>query len=434
LSGSARITFPNNDILVVSTLAGTWDSITSGGLELKNALLQCADASSKDSRGRRGSSSSASSSSSSSRAVRTASSCENGEKWIPLFKSYLLAEKAKKNKRTSLANSVQQSLIHSIESSSTMNTDLEDVLCSLFMCAEHPIGRVVRTFTEYFSYAYGNEMKDEFKYAVNPIQTQHNAYDDTKSFLSRFSSEFVPNFLQISVHGSLTVDASSDCQVDFLNVMSEYVEQTSTTSDDASSSNQNAFQALASATQRAIFPTIFTFLIKYYHDEFKLIDTALSKQVKQIKSIPSVQEQFAIIGIDDKDLIASFLKDYQAADTNAFSPSAAVAMQNFPFLDAIDTLCEFGTFKTPQAKLRCLTRTSKHIEEYLSKYVSSFGADEFLPVFTFVLVQADIDHLNAECKFVEDFMDADAKFSMSGYLFTQLQVAIGFLKQQASKI
>src|SRR5690242_1287523 len=56
------------------------------------------------------------------------------------------------------------------------------------------------------------------------------------------------------------------------------------------------------------------------------------------------------------------------------------------------------------------------------------GADEVVPVYCFVVVQTDLRHWHSECNFIEAFMEESTNHSLSAYLFTQLLVAVNYLK------
>jgi len=102
-------------------------------------------------------------------------------------------------------------------------------------------------------------------------------------------------------------------------------------------------------------------------------------------------------------------------------------VEEIPFADAVSVLKGLAHCDSCLKKLNCLKLTAKHIESTLSSLLSSFGADEFLPVFCFVVAQSELRFLQSENNFLSDFMDESWGLNIFGYLFAQFQVAVNEL-------
>ncbi|EGB05930.1 hypothetical protein AURANDRAFT_17718, partial [Aureococcus anophagefferens] len=58
---------------------------------------------------------------------------------------------------------------------------------------------------------------------------------------------------------------------------------------------------------------------------------------------------------------------------------------------------------------------------------SRAGADDFLPIFIYVVLHADVPRLHSNCDYVEAFHNPTALMSKAGYCFVNLRSAIEFL-------
>lgn len=65
---------------------------------------------------------------------------------------------------------------------------------------------------------------------------------------------------------------------------------------------------------------------------------------------------------------------------------------------------------------------------FSTNYLLISGADELLPVLSFVITQSKVPNLSSELAFIEEFMHKSLRFELQGCLLTHLQVAMQFLK------
>lgn len=387
--GKCRIRFPNGDILTAAASQGDWND----SLEVEKASFQIAETQRQYSRSRQP-------------PPRIQSADQMGEKWLALFRAKLTRPKQPPSSSSSSSRHGTLDAEHDdgMEcdhfspyvtnlhaklkeySDKEMTTLLFDVLKEVCSSPDHPIGSTVRAFVHYFNTMYSTV----FDLIAPLIQLTKfdSAVSDIQSFLVRFPSEFAFNYLMLPA-----LDP----------------------------------QQLTMATHAALFPHIAALLMPSFIEKFSTADQLFSLKSASVRKLPP-DEMFAVIGIEGQ-VASCILGEFKRLKSDPSLPSDL-----YPFLNAIDTLSDFGEFTTSHDKLGILEATARHIEEYLKGFIGAFGADEFLPVFTFVLIQADIPNLHAHTNFIETFMDSDLKCAMSGYLFTQLQVAIGFVMSDQFKL
>ncbi|MDP2439615.1 MAG: hypothetical protein Q8P67_28020, partial [archaeon] len=375
--GKCRIRFPNGDMLAASSCQGDWHD----SLELGHSVFQIAEIprllpypKSKPP------------------PARLASASQLGEKWLALYRWKLIKPKrstsdpafselaAEDPNSTAIKNSYHTRLRELIEKG--MMAQLPEFLSEMFASIDHPLGVVTRTFVHYFKSMY-EVIFDSVAHSI-PQSKYDSALEDLQSFLGRFPSEFALNFLRIP---------------------------------------EIEPQHITTAVHSVIFPAIHACLFPQFVRKNSIPDQLFHAKAAKVRKLPP-DEMFEVIGIEGQ-VAQCVLNEFKRLKSDPKLPSDL-----YPFLDAIDTLADFGEYFTPHEKLGVLEQTARHIEEYLKRFIGAFGADEFLPVFTFVLIQADIPSLHAHTSFIDAFMDPDLKCAMSGYLFTQLQVAIGFVMSE----
>ena len=95
---------------------------------------------------------------------------------------------------------------------------------------------------------------------------------------------------------------------------------------------------------------------------------------------------------------------------------------------AVGSLRKVSTYLTAEEKLDCLKTAANNVELLIKNvFKKPFGADEFLPFFCLVMMEANPLYLESECNFIDDFMPEEGKCSMPGYLLAQLQITSSFI-------
>ena len=107
------------------------------------------------------------------------------------------------------------------------------------------------------------------------------------------------------------------------------------------------------------------------------------------------------------------------------------AVEQDPMLaTAVRILEKIDTFKTPAEKLRCITAACKVLMTLITRDGTTAGADQFLPLFIYVVLHADLHLLQSDIEFISRFMDPELKYSEGYCFFTHLVSAYTFLAQQ----
>ena len=265
-----------------------------------------------------------------------------------------------------------------LEESITAHTDIKNNFCNIFKSNKHPLGKLVIEFSNIFNSMY-----------IKPKQyyTQLNsAVDDLRSFLNLMSDNFISQILHFTV-------PKEECE---------------------------------EALQEILFPLIYENLFLMYNISNEEIDEIVAKNIKQILQL-DFKKQMAVCGIDEKfwnpieEIVESDIR-IKAFDLN---PSADEA----PYQSSVNAIRSLSLQKTASQKLHFVKKAASRVESLLKKVIGGqFGADEFLPMFCFVMVQSGIPHLKSETCFMEDFMDENLQFNVYGYMLAQLQIATGFIK------
>lgn len=97
-----------------------------------------------------------------------------------------------------------------------------------------------------------------------------------------------------------------------------------------------------------------------------------------------------------------------------------------PFRDAIRYFKMVKDSKTPVTKCDALIRATDAITEVST---APIAADDLLPIFAYILIQANCSSMFSESKFIENFLGEDEIIGREGYVVTTLQTALAFLSE-----
>ncbi|GAM22822.1 hypothetical protein SAMD00019534_059970 [Acytostelium subglobosum LB1] len=107
-----------------------------------------------------------------------------------------------------------------------------------------------------------------------------------------------------------------------------------------------------------------------------------------------------------------------------------------PYQDAIDNLKKLHTYRAPSEKVQCLIDTSDAICEAIKSFWDRkkdkpdslvLGADDLLPLFTFVVIKAKIPNMYSEAMFLQDFIEESLSSKMQGYFLVTFQTCLSLL-------
>ena len=100
-----------------------------------------------------------------------------------------------------------------------------------------------------------------------------------------------------------------------------------------------------------------------------------------------------------------------------------------PFCNAILKLNKIKTTKNPNGKLKILLKVAKKIGQCIEKsyqlieeiHVKKLDSEQTLALFVYILVQSELENLDAHCKIIENFTTGNILNSISGYYATTLR-------------
>ena len=127
----------------------------------------------------------------------------------------------------------------------------------------------------------------------------------------------------------------------------------------------------------------------------------------------------------------------QKSDDVLLLPSSPVSEQRTysgPYAKAVAVLRRLPDYDSPTAKIECLKLCSDTILRCIETFPRdeslqvTLGAEDKFPVVLFVLIQAKVPHIAAECALMTDALDERTKqVSEAGYRVTELQAALDHL-------
>lgn len=99
---------------------------------------------------------------------------------------------------------------------------------------------------------------------------------------------------------------------------------------------------------------------------------------------------------------------------------------------AQDELRKMAQFKAPGDMIACVVKCCQVIFSVLnlnrgSDDTSRPGADDFLPIFIFVVLKSHVPNLYTNCEYIQNYHNPAALMSKAGYCFVNLRSALEFI-------
>jgi len=99
---------------------------------------------------------------------------------------------------------------------------------------------------------------------------------------------------------------------------------------------------------------------------------------------------------------------------------------------AQDELRKMAQFKAPGDKIACVVKCCQVIFSVLnlqrgSDDTSRPGADDFLPIFIYVVLKSNVPNLYSNCEYIQNYHNPAALMSKAGYCFVNLRSAVEFI-------
>lgn len=100
---------------------------------------------------------------------------------------------------------------------------------------------------------------------------------------------------------------------------------------------------------------------------------------------------------------------------------------------ASDALKKMPSCKTPGEKVACVVKCASILFRSLNLArakaeesggggeAAAYGADDFLPIFIYVVLKSNVPNLHSNCEYIQSFLDPAQMRSQSGYFFVNLR-------------
>ena len=122
--------------------------------------------------------------------------------------------------------------------------------------------------------------------------------------------------------------------------------------------------------------------------------------------------------------------------SNSMATSPNDSPSALPYWDAIAVLRRLPEYRSPPAKIECLKLCSVAILSCIDDFFSgcnqglTVGAEDKFPIVLYVVIQAQVPNLAAECAFMSDALDDRTRnVSEAGYRVTELQAVLDHLEK-----
>ncbi|XP_030060474.1 VPS9 domain-containing protein 1 [Microcaecilia unicolor] len=121
-------------------------------------------------------------------------------------------------------------------------------------------------------------------------------------------------------------------------------------------------------------------------------------------------------------------------------PQATLSLANcYPYKAAVEELRLLTLEQCPQKKLECIVKTLRVICECAEEYSNTeesktqpgsaaIGADDLLPILSYIVLRSDLPQLVSECTALEEFIHEGYLIGEEGYCLTSLQSALSYVE------
>lgn len=159
----------------------------------------------------------------------------------------------------------------------------------------------------------------------------------------------------------------------------------------------NHFIAAKEDMQRTIFTKLYPTIFE--KEEYNEQDVTITKHLSQLRAVMKP----LFLDLDTDILDNAFIKE---------------ALEKLKLLDS---------YKSPLEKVTCIWEASQMVSSAIGTGKDATGADDFLPTFIFVVLQANIKTPHSTVQFVEHYLDPEEKYGEGYYFFTHLISALAYL-------
>eukprot|EP01113_Clastostelium_recurvatum_P034362 TRINITY_DN4653_c0_g1_i8.p1 TRINITY_DN4653_c0_g1~~TRINITY_DN4653_c0_g1_i8.p1 ORF type:complete len:919 (-),score=226.83 TRINITY_DN4653_c0_g1_i8:34-2394(-) len=190
-----------------------------------------------------------------------------------------------------------------------------------------------------------------------------------------------------------------------------------------SCTSNNALTFTRAAITDTLFPFIYDDVFYMYVKDFPEEDAVQARKNNQFLTLSP-----AHLAIKEKFWL------HMWADEDNMSGNGEMIMMA-PYQAAVDTLKKLPTLNSPVQKVRCLVQTAdaiyKCIQDHWKGRVAAeelvVGGDELLPIFSYVVIKANIPGVYSESMFMQDYIGDEEARTLEGYLLVTFQTALAFV-------
>ncbi|XP_054856148.1 VPS9 domain-containing protein 1 [Eublepharis macularius] len=171
--------------------------------------------------------------------------------------------------------------------------------------------------------------------------------------------------------------------------------------------------------EEAFFAPLWTPLLAVYRNVYKTREVALARSMELYRNMTPSE-----MGISSKLLPQRNLPR---------------GIGSYPYCAAVQELMLIPLGTCPQKKLDCIVRTLRVICECAEEYwggrdgrpqpaSAAIGADDLLPILSFVVLKSNLPQLVSECAALEEFIHEGYLIGEEGYCLTSLQSALSYVE------
>ncbi|XP_053126625.1 VPS9 domain-containing protein 1 isoform X2 [Hemicordylus capensis] len=171
--------------------------------------------------------------------------------------------------------------------------------------------------------------------------------------------------------------------------------------------------------EEAFFAPLWAPLLAVYRNVYKTREAALSRSMELYRNLPPSE-----MGISPKLLPQGSLPR---------------GIGSYPYCTAVQELMLLPLGSCPQKKLECIVRALRVICECAEDYcggregrpqpaAAAIGADDLLPILSYVVLKSNLPQLLPECAALEEFIHEGYLIGEEGYCLTSLQSALSYVE------
>ncbi|XP_059160685.1 VPS9 domain-containing protein 1-like isoform X2 [Physella acuta] len=154
---------------------------------------------------------------------------------------------------------------------------------------------------------------------------------------------------------------------------------------------------------------------------------------------------FRVVNYKQEQVLACIMTSYANVSPEEMKVSKKLCLQDSgdqqPYQRAITELCHVQEYYTMLSKLECVVKVCRLICECVDDYyrkkdgdeehpkvkAPSVGADDLLPILSYVIIRSSLPQLGAECDAMTEFIHEGYMMGEEGYCLTTLRTALNFV-------